>query len=772
MNANVSVRAAARTMLVAGFCAAGLLLPELLLPGGGGAARACFMRSPQPVQVSMDHITVDVVNNVAVKTYHCTFRNPNGGAIVGGTCYMELEPGAQVDNMTVLVDGRETQAEILDVDKAREVFEDIVRNGGSPALLEYFGNQLIQTQVPRVPAGQSVTVRLQYTTVLRERDGLVRLQMLNTNPKTLMQPLTSASVTVNFRSDRPLKNIYSPTHEIKFVEREGWDVSIEWKQDNYLPKHPFVLYRQVGGETVGASLVAHRELDEDGTFMLMLSPTLGNGEGQLTAEQILPKDVVFCVDTSGSMLQGGKMDQARAALAYCVKTLRTGDRFNIIDFSTAARSFSNGGLVVLDDASRAKAQKYVERLRPLGGTAINEALLLALKQLRQDEKAPPVGEPAPLKMIVFATDGLPTIGERDPEAILRNVARQNTDDVRIFVFGEGYDVNTKLLDFLAFGNRGDTDYILPEEDITAKISRFFDRVGSPVMTDVDIEFEGLETRDVFPSRVADMYRGEQVIIYGRYTGHGKKTVRITGNVAGSRQTFEYELDFPEYSEDDKASFVPRLWAGSKVDFLLGEIRTSGMEDRELVEEVTRLAKRYGIVTPYTSFLMTDDVVGQPTEKLAGALRERVLAADRPAATPGAPGGNRGTGKARVEQAKQEADFRRKNQQNGAAAALDAAAEEFAGRRDLKPGEGNHSGTRRSSLEQIRSIGSRTYYQRGGDWYDSRFDPGKKPEVQEVEVGSDEYFALLRKHPRFAKHMALVNAFVEIDGQWYRFQKRS
>ncbi|MCA9116518.1 MAG: VWA domain-containing protein [Planctomycetaceae bacterium] len=748
--------------------ALGLTAIALLLTAVPESASACFMRSPQPVQVSMDHISVDVVNNVAVKTYHCTFRNPNGGAIVGGTCYMELEPGSQVDNMSVLVDGRETQAEILDVDQARKVFEDIVKSGGSAALLEYFGNQLIQTKVPRVPAGKSVTVRLQYTTVLKERDGLVRLQMLNTNPKTLMQPLDSASVTVNFRSDRPLKNIYSPSHEIKFVEREGWDVSIEWKEENYLPKHPFVLYRQVGGEAVGASLVAHRELDEDGTFMLLLSPTLGNGAGQITDSQILPKDVVFCIDTSGSMLQGGKMDQARAALEYCVKTLRPGDRFNIVDFSTAARSLSDTGLLTLDETSRAKAQKYVAQLRPLGGTAINDALLLALKQLRAEDSRPEAGssetEARRLKMIVFATDGLPTIGERDPEAILRNVAKQNTDDVRIFVFGEGFDVNTKLLDFLAFSNRGDTDYILPDEDITKKISRFFDRVGSPIMTDVQITFDGLETRDVFPARVSDMYRGEQIIVYGRYTGHGRKTVNISGNVAGSRRTFSYELDFPEYSEDDKASFVPRLWAGSKVDFLLSELRTSGMEDKELVEEVTRLAKRYGIVTPYTSFLMTDDVVTESNDALAARFGRRASALARTAA-PGAPA------QAQVEQAKQENEFRRKNQKSGGVAALDEAAEAFSDR-DLKAGEGLASGKKLSSLEQIRSIGTRTYYQRGTDWYDSRFELAKMPEVQEVVVGSEEYIELLRKHPRFAKHLALVNAYVEIEGQWYRFRERS
>ena len=219
-------------------------------------SEACRMRLIQPVQVWLDHINVDITDQVAVKTYNCTFKNPNARTVVGGTCYMELEPGAQVDDMSVLVDGKEMKAEILDVEKAKQVFTDIVKNGGSPALLEYFGNQLIQTQVPRIAAGGTVTVKLTYTTVLKKRGDLIRLQMLNTNPKALMQPLKSASVTVNIKSSDPIKNIYSPTHEINIVEKKDWDVSIEWKKENYLPKHPFVLYYQTADEEVGASLVA------------------------------------------------------------------------------------------------------------------------------------------------------------------------------------------------------------------------------------------------------------------------------------------------------------------------------------------------------------------------------------------------------------------------------------------------------------------------------------------------------------------------------------
>lgn len=152
-----------------------------------GPAQACFVHAPQPVQVWLDHVRIDVINGIATKSYECVFKNPNGGEIVGGECYMELEPGAQIDGLSVTVDGKERTAEILSVEQANKVFTEIVQKGGSPALLEYYGNQLIRTKLPRVPAGQSVMVRLRYTMPLKKADDLYRISCLNTNPKALAQ---------------------------------------------------------------------------------------------------------------------------------------------------------------------------------------------------------------------------------------------------------------------------------------------------------------------------------------------------------------------------------------------------------------------------------------------------------------------------------------------------------------------------------------------------------------------------------------------------------
>ncbi len=775
-----------------------MALVALMAACVGGTASigyGCFMRSPQPVQVWLDHINVEIRDQVAVKTYNCTFKNPNAQAVVGGECFMELEPGAQVDNMTVTVDGKNMQAEILDVEKANEVFTDIVKNGGSPALLEYYGNQLITTKVPRIAPNGTVTVKLTYTTVLKKKGNVVRLQMLNTNPKASMQPLKSASVSVKIKSKEALKNIYSPTHKIKIEEDKDWDVVANWSQENYLPRHPFVLYYATDSQKVGASLVAHREFDEDGSFMLMLSPTVGNGSGQITDKDVLPKDVVFCVDTSGSMLQGNKIAQAKTALKYCIEHLREGDRFNIVDFSTAVRSFHEDGLIEFNPTTKRKALTYADRLAPRGGTAIQEALDLSLEHLGKSNR---------LQMVLFATDGLPTIGERDPEAILKNMAKKNTENVRMFVFGEGFDVNTKLLDFLAINHRGEADYILPEEDISKKISQFFDRVGSPIMTDVKVQFDGLKVKDVHPKQIDDIFRGEQVILYGRYSGHGSKTVTVTGNVNGETKTFTYNLNFPEISEDDRGSFVPRLWAGKKVDYLLSEIRKTAKPEKELVDEVTYLAKRYGIVTPYTAYLMTDDVANKDQAQLAQQFNRGLAtpgfagrggfglggggnfgnggvpgSAKKPSATtaPQRPGSGATSGpagdldrpeseeaqrEAKVRDSKALGDARRAKDESGAADADYEYAERLLRKYDKAGGK--------NAMHTIRYIGSRTFYQSAGVWYDSEYNAQKDKAEKTLKVGSPEFLELLKTERRIAKYLALGDVVIKVKGEWVRIKK--
>jgi Ca-activated chloride channel family protein len=713
----------------------------------GGAAYPCFMYAPQPVHVSNDHIEIAIKDQVAVKTYHCTFKNPNPRAVVGGTCYMEVEPGAQVDKMTLTVNGVETPAELLDVQKAKQVFTDIVRNGGSPALLEFYGKQLIRTNIPHVPPRGTVLVKLQYTTVLESRGGLVRLSMLNTNPKALMQPLEEASVKVTIRSAAPITNLYSPTHDIKIVEDPKADVAVTWSQKNYLPKKPFVLYYALSERPIGMNLLAHKPAGEAGSFMLMLSPVMGGGTVPISTHvPVAPKDIVFCVDTSGSMIKDGKMEQARAALKHCLRNLRPEDRFAVVSFGTEARTFEPT-LSAATPENVERALAYADGLAARGGTAIEEALGKSLAILENGPR---------LKMILFATDGMPTIGEGDTDKLARKVREANARGARIFVFGEGYDVNTKLLDVIASENRGDAEYIMPEEDIASRIGAFYDRVGSPVMTDLAVEVDGAELEEIYPKVLPDLFKGGQIVFFGRYAKGGTRQITVRGKVNGEEQRFTYAVEFPETSHEH--DFVPRLWAGRKVAFFLDQMRRNGPND-ELIDEVTRLAKRYGILTPYTSFLIAEDAIEIPVAPGRPMLRGRVIAGAKLkeeaekqyGAAPGASA----------------ADRRKFTTEAGR---LDIAREAKGGWEYDKAAEAEYraQGGNASVFAKVRTVNERAFYCKDNTWYDCLYDPEKDKEAgATLKVGSEAYFKLLADDPSVAPYLAQVNVVFNHAGKWYR-----
>lgn len=728
------------TRILAGTAAVGALL------FAGEIARACFIRSPLPVQVWADHVEVVIRDQVAVKKYDCKFLNPNPQAVVGGECYMEVEPGAQVDDMSLTIDGKKVEAELLSKEKANEVFVNILKEGGSPALLEFFGNQLIRSRVPRIPPNGTVTVKLQYTTVLKARNGVVRMQFLNTNPKAELKPLKKASVLIRITSKTPIKNVYSPTHPLRIRETDQADIQIEWSRENYLPKTPFVFYYALSEEPVGANLLSYKNPGEDGYFMLMVSPTVGRTADVKSRARVLPKDVVFCVDTSGSLIENGMIEPLKQALAHCIGRLNDGDRYNIVRFSTEPRPMAEG-LIEVNEETKARGLAYVKGLRARGGTAMDEALQAALRQFDGAER---------MKVLLFMTDGRPTIGETNADKILRNVATANGKNVRIFAFGLGHDINTRLLDALASENRGDAEYILPEEKIEEKIGPYFDRIGSPVMTDVRVEVSGVEVEDLYPKRMPDLFKGGQITVFGRYRGEGPAEVHVLGRVNGEEVSFSYPVTFS--GGPTKEDFVPRLWAGQKVNFLLGELRRNG-GNKEVIEVVTALAKRFGIVTPYTSYLVVDDrrypdpqpgprPLPLPLRSLPAQQRlMEKLQEDRAAGFAGGPAAK-------------------------AARRLDQAREGIGGGAydELAEQERRARGEKGSAMRVMRYIGTKTFYQAGGVWYESRFDPEKHKDLKEIKIGSDAYFELLRKHEGIAKYLALGQVILEYGGVWYEIKK--
>jgi Ca-activated chloride channel family protein len=552
-----------------------------------------------PLAMLNHHVTIGIDDQVAVTRVEQTFRNHTSRQLEA-TYVFPVPKGASVRKFSMWVDGKEVPGELVEAAKARQIYTSIVQRTMDPGLLEYMGNNLLRLKVFPVPANGDQKIAISYTSIVPSDSNLIEyVYPLKTDGKAL-STLEKFSVKVELKSQHPIQNVYSPSHAITLSRPDDRHAVIGFEKDQAALDRDFQLFYTAGSKDVGLTALAHRPVpDVAGHFMMLLSP-----RAELSKEQQVPRDMVLVLDTSGSM-RGKRMTQARNALKYCLGNLEKQDRFAIINFATTVNRYTEKLLPVSSEQVE-QAKKWVDGLEATGGTAINDALLSAL-ELRSDDEGRTF-------TIVFFTDGRPTIGETDADKIMRNVLAKNTANTRIFTFGVGDDLNASFLDQLAEQSRALSTYVREFEDIEAKVSSLYSKISNPVLTNLKMEVSpSVKLAEVYPPQLPDLFHGSQLVVLGRYTGEGKATVRLTGKVGMETREFVYDVVFADKTVEDKA-FVEDLWARRKVGYLLDQIRTNG-EKKELVDEVVALAKRYGITTPYTSYLIVPDgpvpVVNRP-----------------------------------------------------------------------------------------------------------------------------------------------------------------
>jgi len=611
-----------------------------------------------------------------------------------GTYIFPLPEGAAVSEFAMWVDGKRVEGSILEADEARTIYEDIVRRRRDPALLEYVGRGAVQARIFPIPAGGSRKVELEYSQVLPVESGMVRyVYPLNTE-KFSAQPLEEVSVRVEVRSKDAMHALYSPTHQDRlFIERDGdYRAVVGYEEYNVLPDQDFDLIYTVSHEDVGLNLLTYKEPGEDGFFLLMAAPTV-------EVDRVIPRDVILVLDVSGSM-DGEKIAQAKDALAYVLDHLNDEDRFNVIAFSTGLQQYARG----LRPVSEAReATRWVDDLEAVGGTDINRALLEALAQT--DDERPLV--------IIFLTDGLPTEGVTEIDQILANVEATAPDNVRLFPFGVGDDVNTILLDTLAEQQRGATGYVRPHERIDEEVSGFYNKISTPVLADIELDFDDVMIEDTYPYPLPDLFAGTQLILVGRYRDDGATKITLSGKVDGKTERFIYEGTFRSSGGD---SFIPRLWATRKIGYLLKQIRLHG-EREEWVDAIIDLSVQYGIITPYTSFLIDEEDI--LTEEGRDDAKNDYAATPVPAAV-GAPA---------AERAEDEGELEAVDSVGGGEALPEEAA------------------------QIVRLVSSKTFLLQDGVWIDTTFDPSRMETVK-VGFGTEEYFDLLTARPEWGAYFAL------------------
>jgi Ca-activated chloride channel family protein len=448
---------------------------------------------------------------------------------------------------------------------------------------------------------------------------------------------------------------------------------------------------------VGMSLITHQRSGEsDGYFMVLLAP------GQVT-ERTLRRDVVGVLDISGSM-SGEKMDQAKTALVQLVGTLRAGDRFRLIAFSSAVRRASAGWTDVTP-ANVAEGQSWVRSLNPEGGTNIAGALAEAFA-------APPAQ--GSLGIVVFLTDGLPTVGETGPERIA-DAADRTRGQFRVFSFGIGFDVNTYLLDRLTEQARGATEYVGPGGNIESAVGSLTSKIATPVLTDLALSGDGVELYDLQPGSLPDLFAGDEMVVLGRYRANqrGPWGLTVTGRRAGRTERFTTSAPTDPSAGSD---YVAHLWATRKAGALGRAIRLRG-QTPEIMNELRDLALRYGILTEYTAYL----------------VQEPGVVASRPPNMRLAPAPSQQIGDQSVAKARRDAQ--------SASSAVAAEA------RELDAATRGQMGSART-----QQVAGRVFVWRDSVWTDLRHV--ESGPVVAVAAFSDAYFALMRALPEIAKAAAL------------------
>ena len=727
-----------------------------------------------PLEISYTKAEVKIQDQLATTSIEQEFYNPNPRQLEGIFLF-PVPKGAQINKFTMEINGKPVPAELLAADKARGIYEDIVRSLRDPALLEYAGRDLFKVRIFPIEPNSRKRITLSYSQLLKADAGLVNFVFPLNTEKFSAKPIKTVSLKIDLETKRPLKSIYSPSHRVEIKRHGGTKATVAYEANDVKPDADFQLLFAQEQDDLGLNLLTYKQDGEDGYFLLLASPGVDTKN-----TKVMPKDVTFVLDTSGSMA-GAKLEQAKKALAFCVENLNDGDRFEILRFATEVEPLFNK----LTDASkdhRRRAQKFIEDLKPLGGTAIDDALKKALA-LRPGAGDRPY-------VVIFLTDGRPTVGNTVEDQIAGNVKQTGNGNVRVFCFGIGTDVNTHLLDKIAEETRAFSTYVLPEEDIEVKLSSFFTKVKDPVLASPRLSFpDPVRVTRLYPSPLPDLFKGEQLVLAGRFSGQGDGAIQIEGTVNGETRKFAFDVKFSAEAKDHE--FIPRLWATRRVGYLLDEIRLRG-ESNELKDEVVDLARRYSIVTPYTAYLIVEDegrrgvasnlrsvrLQNEVTrERLAYSFESSTRQKDGAAAVGGAqsfrtlksadaPADAIHLGAAQAVQAA-PAPMSRPPATSGGYARGSTSTMIPARQAGGAKAEQESIDLNQQLGDQTRFVGGKTFFQNASQWVDS--DAQKFPNARRVKVsfGSTEYFGLLKKHPHAQAWFALGREvqFV-LDGTLY------
>lgn len=621
----------------------------------------------------------------------------NRGAGLGEADYLfPLPAGAAFEDLRLTINGELVAGETMNATQARRVYEEIVRRRRDPGLVEWMGSGLLRARIFPLNPGEEKRVVVRFQSVAAREGDALRIDYVRGTPSSPLQPRPVRLATGKGEADADTFILtvgdpgtygtpYSPTHSLAVRDRNGRrtiEASGTSREVTIL-----LPLRRAGSATL--SVLTHRpDRDSSGYALITVTPPAASA-------RTLPRDVTFVVDVSGSM-RGEKLAQAKAAGDRLLATLHPGDRFRLIDFSTDVREFRDGWTPATSAELRS-ARAYLDALDADGSTNISGALEAALDVDAAHGRLP---------LTVFVTDGEPTVGERNPDAIAALVARRR-GEARVFTVGVGAGVNAALIEQLALEGHGTAHFVRADESVERAVALLASRLSTPVLTGVRVIADGVRLRQVQPSLPADVFAGQDLVLLTRYDGSGRAHLTVEGHALTGTVRWTSTATFAAHERSN--AFIPRLWAAQRLGWLAAERRRHG-GNPELDAEIKSLGERYGIPTEFSSYLVLEPGATSVASGVnhAAAMPVGLKAAGAAAAAkPATPEG-------RFEAARQAAARR----DTRSLAQLDSVA---------------------IAMPSLRIVGSRRFALRAGRWTDVACTPAMR--VVRVKAYSPAYFAL-------------------------------
>src|SRR5687767_207609 len=559
-------------------------------------------------------VRVEMVNRVLRYGVNETFVN-NGGGLGEADYLFPLPAGAAFEDLKLSINGELVSGETMNATDARRIYEDIVRRHRDPALVEWMGAGLLRARIFPINPGEEKRVVVRFQSIAQREGDALRIDYVRgtepvQNQAVSIRPQlpnndedfeTANTFSLTYDGSRDLGAPYSPTHRLFVRERGGRQV-VRAAGDG---REVTILLPLRRASAAAVSVLTHRPDSDPGFALITITPPVSTGRPT-------PRDLTFVIDVSGSM-RGEKLEQAKAAGHALLSSLSRVDRFRLIDFSTDVNTFVDG-FVDATPANIRDARRYLDALRAEGSTNISGALEEALMTRTNGERLP---------LIVFLTDGEPTVGERNPDAIAA-IASRHRGEARVFTVGVSADVNSSLIERLAVEGRGTAHFVRADENVERPVSLLASRLTNPVLTNVRVTVDGVRLSRVQPSGSLDIFAGQDLVLLARYDGDGDATVRIDGQSANGRMSWSSRAQFNRRTSAN--AFVPRLWAAQRIGWLAAEKRRNG-GNSEMDAEIRSLGERYGIPTEFSSYLVLEpgmDVARRDRAEIGRAsCRERV-----------------------------------------------------------------------------------------------------------------------------------------------------